>query len=97
MIQSDYKDKQQQAERTPAKPQRKYEKSEAPAFIESSYHRDYQSLTGSPAISAKRTEVRLMGGGKLSADTTYKQYYRTKTIESGDTCKPIIHKEYAPP
>jgi hypothetical protein len=79
-MQSDYKDKQNQAERTPAKVQKKYEKSEAPTFIETSYHRDYQSITGSPAISAKRTEVKLMGGGKLSADTTYKQCYRTKTI-----------------
>jgi hypothetical protein len=34
-----------------------------------------------------------MGGGKLSADTTYKQCYRMKTIESGDASRPIVHKE----
>jgi hypothetical protein len=35
-----------------------------------------------------------MGGGKLSAETTYKQCYRLKTIDSSDLSKPIVHKEY---
>lgn len=35
-----------------------------------------------------------MGGGKLSTETTYKQCYRLKTIDSSDLSKPIVHKEY---
>ena len=68
-------------------------KSEAPGFIESSYHRDYQSVSSPPVPSAKRAEVKLMGGGKLACDTTYKQCYRLKTIEAAEICQPIVHKE----
>jgi hypothetical protein len=92
-MQNDYKE--QAVQKTPHKVQKKHEKSEAPTFIETSYHRDYRSLAASPAISAKRAEVRLMGGGKLSSDTTYNQYYRAKTIESVEAPRPIIHKEYS--
>jgi len=92
-MQNDYKE--QALQKTPQKVQKKYEKSEAPGFIETSYHRDYQSLAGSPALSAKRAEVRLMGGGRLSSDTTYNQYYRTKTMECVEAPRPIIHKEYS--
>ncbi len=38
-------------------------------------------------------EVKLMGGGKLSDDTTYKKYYRLKT-DSFKAPQPIIQKEY---
>jgi hypothetical protein len=41
-------------------------------------------------------EVKLMGGGKLSDDTTYKKYYRLKT-DHFKAPQPIIHKEYHPP
>jgi hypothetical protein len=76
------------------KPNRKYEKSEAPNFVETSYHRDYSStIVPSPTKSAKRMEVRLMGGGKLNADTTYNHNYRVKT-EAFESAKPIIHKKY---
>lgn len=56
-----------------------YQRPEAPSFNETSYQRDYAAVVASPTASAKRSEVKLMGGGKLSDDTTYKQYYRLKT------------------
>lgn len=70
----------------------KYEKSDAPTFNESSYHRDYAGVMASPTTSAKRTEVRLMGGGKMSAESSYKQSYRLKT-EGYKPNQPIIQKE----
>lgn len=88
---ADFTAKQHDA--SPSKNLKKYTKSDAPAFIETSYHRDYQSVTASPSISAKRQEVKLMGGGKLSTETTYKQCYRLKTIDSSDLSKPIVHKD----
>lgn len=48
---------------------------------------------GSPTDSAKRAEVRLMGGGKLSTDTTYKQNFRLKT-EGYKAQEPIRQKKY---
>ena len=71
----------------------KYQKSDAPNFIESSYHRDYGVIKASPTTSAKRAEVKLMGGGQLSADTTYKQNYRLKT-EGFKPMRPYIQKKY---
>ena len=43
---------------------------DAPNFLESSYHRDYKSVSQSMVSSAKQPEIRLMGGGKLTAVTT---------------------------
>ena len=72
---------------------KKYQKSDAPTFIESSYHRDYGVVKASPTTSAKRAEVKLMGGGQLSADTTYKQNFRLKT-EGFKPMHPYIQKKY---
>jgi hypothetical protein len=72
----------------------KYEKSDAPTFNETSYHRDFGAMMPSPTTSAKRAEVKLMGGGKLSSDTTYNHNYRAKT-EGYHPLNPIRQKEYS--
>jgi hypothetical protein len=61
------------------KPKARYEPVDAPVFLESSYHRDYKSVGQSRVISAKQPEIRLMGGGRLTTVSTYKQNYRLKT------------------
>jgi hypothetical protein len=71
----------------------KYVRPSAPSFNETSYKHDFGSVAPSPTSSAKRVEVKLMGGGKLSQDTTYKQYYRMRT-EGCKAPRPIIQKEY---
>ena len=71
-----------------------YQRPEAPSFNETSYQRDYATVKPSPTTSAKRGEVRLMGGGKLLDDTTYKQNYRLKT-DGFKAPEPIKHKGYA--
>jgi hypothetical protein len=65
---------------------------DAPNFLESSYHRDYKSVSQSMVSSAKQPEIRLMGGGKLTAVTTYKHNYRVKT-EGFSAPEPIIQKK----
>jgi len=69
----------------------KYSRQEGPTFNETSYKRDFGAIRPSPTGSAKRGEVRLMGGGKLTADTTYHYNYRLKT-EGYRPQQPIIQK-----
>ena len=72
----------------------KYQPSDAPSFNETSYKRDFANKGTAHAQSAKRAEVKLMGGGKLSCDTTYGHSFRVKTVDSEVT--PVKHKKYHP-
>jgi hypothetical protein len=74
----EYKKKEQKDGRVPEK-KKKYQREEAPHFTETSYQRDYQEANQPVTESAKRAEVRLMGGGPLATSTTYKHNYRSKT------------------
>jgi hypothetical protein len=91
-MQKDYVGREEEKGAGVGRAKAKYEKSDAPNFTESSYHRDYSSVAQSPTASAKRMEVRLMGGGKLNDSTTYKQYYRLRT-EGYKVARPVVQKE----
>ena len=68
-----------------------YRPSDAPSFNETSYNRDFANKGTAHAQSAKRTEVKLMGGGKLSCDTTYGHSFKVKTLESENVA--VRHKK----
>lgn len=58
---------------------RKYERSDAPTFADTSYKQAYHWNSQPPAQSAKLKESKLMGEGKFNGDTTYHRNYRVKT------------------
>lgn len=74
---------------------RRYERSEAPSFAESSYHRDYHSVVMPPITEMKKPEMQMVQGGKFSGDTTYKQEYK-QAVGAHEPPLPIVHKEYLP-